>query len=163
MISALPLFSRKQMGKPPSKSSALDTLFRSPQDKKRNKKHAIGLSPTRISDLDLTKTCPYCGRPMDRNGPPELRPTRDHFLPRSRGHHLVPHNKVICCQDCNGKKRDRGVLEWLVELRRSRNPLDRIRCVRLNHFIEHRQRHGLPVDDSETVTAQSVDTIGTFA
>jgi len=140
------------MPKPPS--SALDTLFRSPQEKKRKKKkRVIDLGALRISDLELTKNCPYCGRLMDRNGPLELTPTRDHFLPRSRGHHLVPHNKVICCQGCNNKKANRGVLEWLAELKRSRHPLDRIRCVRLNHFIEHRQRNGLPVDDgAEIVT-----------
>jgi len=85
---------------------------------------------------------------MDRRGPLGLRPTRDHAIPRSRGFSLIA-NKIICCHDCNQKKRDRTLLEWLAALRRSSDPLDRVRVRRLNILVEEWQRRGLVVDVDE--------------
>ncbi len=46
--------------------------------------------------------CAYCGRVF-----PEMRLTRDHVVPTSRGGRDVWTNAVACCADCNNRKDDR--------------------------------------------------------
>lgn len=94
--------------------------------------------------------CTYCGEEMDRFVA-KKRPTRDHALPRSRGHTLAKGNKIICCEECNQLKRNRSLLEWLRDLRRSKAPKDVIRATRINHLIEDLQLRGIRIDDSETL------------
>lgn len=56
--------------------------------------------------------CYYCGRqmhdpylrPLPRDLDPELRPTREHKIPRSRGGSNHDDNVVIACKGCNQAK-----------------------------------------------------------
>jgi hypothetical protein len=52
--------------------------------------------------------CLYCQRPMNRRDE-RLRPTRDHFLPRSQGGREI----VVCCSVCNTVKADMLPDQWL--------------------------------------------------
>jgi len=52
--------------------------------------------------------CVYCGGPVTLSpGKPEpTSATCDHFIPRSKGGHNGPSNKVLACHDCNQAKGD---------------------------------------------------------
>jgi 5-methylcytosine-specific restriction endonuclease McrA len=64
----------------------------------------------------LGKPCPYCGDIMGQPDP-NLAPTKDHILPRSRGGTLQPANCLIVCRGCNGEKADRTLDEFATWLR----------------------------------------------
>ncbi|MBN2704844.1 MAG: HNH endonuclease [Deltaproteobacteria bacterium] len=54
--------------------------------------------------------CHYCGR---RFAPDEL--TMDHVVPLSRGGRSVKGNVVVCCKDCNNRKRYKTPVEMILE------------------------------------------------
>jgi HNH endonuclease len=58
------------------------------------------------------KPCPYCKRGMNLHSF-NLRPTRDHVVPKSRG----GRDTVICCNKCNGIKGDMLPHEWEAYMR----------------------------------------------
>lgn len=60
-----------------------------------------------IRDIHHNAPCPYCKRRMDRDHF-QLRPTRDHVIPRSRKGTV----KIVCCNKCNGIKGDMMPAEW---------------------------------------------------
>ncbi len=58
-------------------------------------------------------TCQYCGtKPPSKRAAirwmEEKALTFDHIIPKSRGGKTIWENIVTCCQNCNGKKRDRS-------------------------------------------------------
>lgn len=55
--------------------------------------------------------CAYCGEEGGRSM------TVDHIQPKSRGGKNTWENLVACCQDCNGRKRDRTPAEAGMKLR----------------------------------------------
>jgi hypothetical protein len=64
------------------------------------------------------KPCAYCANPM-KVGSKKRKPTRDHGMPRSRGggaFHAGRFNIFICCEDCNGDKKDYDLGEWWLRL-----------------------------------------------
>lgn len=52
--------------------------------------------------------CVYCGKPLSRTGV-----TYDHILPKSLGGNRKPGNIVLCCQDCNSRKSNLSVDEFV--------------------------------------------------
>jgi 5-methylcytosine-specific restriction endonuclease McrA len=50
------------------------------------------------------RSCPYCLVTMDKGGPIQNRPTRDHMIPLSRGGMNVVTNITIVCHGCNQEK-----------------------------------------------------------
>jgi 5-methylcytosine-specific restriction endonuclease McrA len=67
----------------------------------KGKKRAIKFSRENVYARDNGK-CQYCASKLAR---PEA--TYDHVVPRAQGGTTVWENVVICCVDCNQKKRDR--------------------------------------------------------
>lgn len=63
--------------------------------------------------------CVYCREPVDINvePPASKAPSRDHFIPRSRGGARGMHNTVLACYDCNKSKGNmdprRIIMAWL--------------------------------------------------
>lgn len=53
--------------------------------------------------------CQYCGRPAPDG-------ETDHVLPLSRGGTDALHNLVWTCEECNRRKGDRTLREWVQEL-----------------------------------------------
>lgn len=56
------------------------------------------------------RPCPYCGETMAKQG--DMRPSRDHVIPRSLGGQLSGWNRLVCCVGCNNTKGDLTLEEW---------------------------------------------------
>jgi len=52
--------------------------------------------------------CVYCGKPLSRTGV-----TYDHILPKSFGGNRKPENIILCCGDCNSRKSNLSVDEFV--------------------------------------------------
>lgn len=59
-------------------------------------------------NLTITEKCPYC------NGPMGSGPNADHIYPVKRGGLSTIENMVYCCQICNSRKGDKGLVEFLM-------------------------------------------------
>ena len=61
-----------------------------------------------MSKLEITCECPYCGSELGNN------PHADHIYPVSAGGLSTIENMAYCCNQCNIKKRDKGLLDFLL-------------------------------------------------
>jgi 5-methylcytosine-specific restriction endonuclease McrA len=73
------------------------------------------ITPELIATLfESTKSCPYCGEKiLDKSENIKKRKTLDHLIPLSKGGLHAQHNILVCCHQCNSKKRDKSYPEWL--------------------------------------------------
>lgn len=60
--------------------------------------------------------CRYCKQPFESTDI-DLRKTKDHIIPLSKGGLDVKENRVPCCHNCNQWKDDKTPDEWLKEVR----------------------------------------------
>lgn len=68
--------------------------------------------------------CPYCFIPM-RVDPPGAQPrgrsmTVEHITPRSRGGNNRFENLMVCCSQCNNRRGNRSIVEFLCSTEISR-------------------------------------------
>lgn len=80
--------------------------------------------------------CPYCHVTMTESG--KRVPTRDHFLPKSKGHGLGNNNRVICCAKCNTSKGSKHPIAWWFGLKHGNDP----RAAIIFEFIVRRHDNG---------------------
>ena len=52
--------------------------------------------------------CVYCGKPLSRTGV-----TYDHIIPKSLGGNRKTNNIILCCSDCNSRKGNMSVDEFI--------------------------------------------------
>lgn len=78
---------------------------------------------TMLADFN-GKECPYCGRAI-MLGHPDLTPTRDHVLPKSKGGTAI----LIVCYRCNHEKGDMMPDRYLKRLRGCRRTLVRLAMI----------------------------------
>ena len=76
--------------------------------KKKEKEKARELRKSRWWQNKLqAPQCYYCQQFIDKK-----QATMDHIVPISRGGTSTKGNVVVCCKDCNTKKRDLTAVEW---------------------------------------------------
>jgi hypothetical protein len=64
-------------------------------------------------------SCVWCSTPFGR----QVRPTREHVIPRVKGGPTWPENLVAACPRCNRERGTSSAVQWLDELRmRGRTP-----------------------------------------
>ena len=65
----------------------------------------------------ISKTCAYCGKDLLKFEDK----TADHIKPKSKGGKTKISNLVCCCKECNNKKKDTDISEWLSDNEIKRN------------------------------------------
>jgi 5-methylcytosine-specific restriction endonuclease McrA len=60
--------------------------------------------------LTIDSHCPYCNRKVNAK---EVH--ADHIYPISKGGRSVSNNMVMVCKDCNAKKKDKTIREFIKE------------------------------------------------
>jgi 5-methylcytosine-specific restriction endonuclease McrA len=65
------------------------------------------IKPQLLSQLDITSDCPYCGDGIGST------PHADHIFPVTLGGLSVPENMVLCCSNCNLRKQDLTLREFI--------------------------------------------------
>jgi 5-methylcytosine-specific restriction endonuclease McrA len=68
--------------------------------------------------LNIDPHCPYCGQFMDKN------PHCDHIYPVSKGGLSTPKNMVFICSDCNTKKTDLTLMQFIRKNHLSRRDIE---------------------------------------
>ena len=84
--------------------------------------------------------CAYCGRKYDEV---KNRKTLDHIVPKSKGGETVLHNVLICCGNCNVKKANEDIEDFIKNKKRVRENLRKYfvkieTCV-INNKIYHKE------------------------
>lgn len=85
--------------------------------------------------FSAAKRCPYCERKISTENK-----ALDHMVPLSKGGAHGIHNVLICCRDCNLRKRNMSFSEWCSTLSAS--------CEKRARKI-YRQRHGVEPEQKE--------------
>jgi len=89
------------MGKKTDIGEEWITINKDPQHIAREKRKARALKQTQWWKNKISKgICYYCGKEFDLR---QL--TMDHIVPISRGGQSTKSNVVVCCKDCNNKKK----------------------------------------------------------
>lgn len=63
--------------------------------------------------ISSNPSCYYCGKVLTKKDI-----TMDHIVPLSQGGKSVKSNLVICCRECNIKKKDMDFIEWLNQIKK---------------------------------------------
>lgn len=77
---------------------------------KEGKMQINNLLSNNIAKLDSPDICWYCGASAD-----DVKLTKDHILPTSKGGEDSFDNIFMVCQHCNSSKKDKDVIQWFLE------------------------------------------------
>lgn len=98
------------------------------------------LSGPPVPNLAKADECLYCGRPVSIDGPPALRPSKEHLIPVSLGGAAYGRLNVIrTCAGCNAVKNNRTPPEMreLARLARRQAEMWEAMADRVEELVDH--------------------------